>query len=209
MGLLELADSPGHGAGEGALLVAEQLGFEQGVGNRRAVDRDEGLLGAAAVTVDKSRQQLLAGARLAGNQHARVGRGEPLGQPQELRGSGVAVDEFVAFLGHRRENGGDQFGLGWQRDEFAGAGLDRPHRGIAVGADAAGHHRHVDALGPQAGDEARDVELDVDHDQLGALAPPQRSERGVGVAGVGDLGAPVEGDLAGDADFAANRANYQ
>ena len=34
--LLELADAPGHGAGEGALLMAEQLAFQQCRGWRRS-----------------------------------------------------------------------------------------------------------------------------------------------------------------------------
>ncbi len=38
VGLLELADAPRDGAGEGALLVAEQFGFQQVLGDRRAVD---------------------------------------------------------------------------------------------------------------------------------------------------------------------------
>ena len=36
--LLELADAARHRAGEGALLVAEQLGFQQVLRDRRAVD---------------------------------------------------------------------------------------------------------------------------------------------------------------------------
>src|SRR2546427_1912642 len=39
---------PRRGAGERAFLVAEELGFEQGFGNRRAVDRDKRTLGARA-----------------------------------------------------------------------------------------------------------------------------------------------------------------
>ena len=39
-GLLEHADPPRHGAGEGALLVAEQLGLEQ-VGRQRAAVHDQ------------------------------------------------------------------------------------------------------------------------------------------------------------------------
>ena len=38
VGLLELADAAGHGAGEGALLVAEQLALQQVLGDRGAVD---------------------------------------------------------------------------------------------------------------------------------------------------------------------------
>ena len=42
IGFLEPADPAGNGAGEGALLVAEQFGFEQSFRDRGAVDRDEG-----------------------------------------------------------------------------------------------------------------------------------------------------------------------
>ena len=41
VGLLEFADAAGDGAGEGALFVAEQLGFEQLFRDRRAVDANE------------------------------------------------------------------------------------------------------------------------------------------------------------------------
>ena len=41
--LLELADAARDRAGEGALLVAEQLGLQQVLRDRRAVDRDERL----------------------------------------------------------------------------------------------------------------------------------------------------------------------
>ena len=43
VGHLELAGLARHGAGEGALLVAEELAFEQGLGERGAVDGDERL----------------------------------------------------------------------------------------------------------------------------------------------------------------------
>ena len=62
-----------HRAGKRALLVAEQLGFEQRVGNRRAVDRDKRPVGARAERVQAAREQLLAGAALAFEQHRRVG----------------------------------------------------------------------------------------------------------------------------------------
>ena len=43
-----------------------------------------------------------------------------------------------------------------------------------IGVDAAGHDRHADALGLVGGDQAGDVELVVDHQQVGALAGAQR-----------------------------------
>ena len=54
IGFLELADAPGDGAGEGALLVAEQFGFQQVFRDGGAIDRDEGLVGARAICGGRS-----------------------------------------------------------------------------------------------------------------------------------------------------------
>ena len=61
------------GAGEGALLVAEQLRLDQAVGQRGAVHLDERLVGARRVVVDGVGHQLLARARLASDEHGGVG----------------------------------------------------------------------------------------------------------------------------------------
>ncbi len=58
-------------AGERAALVAEQLALEQRLGDRGAVHRDERLAARRAFVVDAAREQLLAGARLAHDQHRR------------------------------------------------------------------------------------------------------------------------------------------
>ena len=73
-----LPDLAAGGAGEGALLVAEQLVLQQGLGDRRAVDGDEGALGAGGELVQRAAHQLLAGAALAEEQHGGVGAGRPL-----------------------------------------------------------------------------------------------------------------------------------
>ena len=75
LGELEPAFLALLGAGEGALLVAEELRFDQAVGQRRAAHLDERLVRARRVVVDGVRDQLLAGARLAANEHRGVGRG--------------------------------------------------------------------------------------------------------------------------------------
>ena len=69
---LELAGLARHRAGEGALLVAEELGLEQVVGNRRAVDRHERAVGPRAQRVQRPREQLLARAALPFEQHRRI-----------------------------------------------------------------------------------------------------------------------------------------
>ena len=59
-------------AGERAAHVAEELGLEQRLGNRAAVDRDEPVGAPRAVVVNRARDHLLAGAGLAGNQDRAV-----------------------------------------------------------------------------------------------------------------------------------------
>ena len=73
VGQLEAARLRRRRAGEGALLVAEQLAFDEVRRQGRAVDRDERRASAGARLVDGVGQQLLAGARLAEEQHRAVG----------------------------------------------------------------------------------------------------------------------------------------
>ena len=68
--LLELADARGRGAGEGAALVPEQLALEELGRQRRAVHLDERPVAPRRPLVDGARDQLLADAALAANQHA-------------------------------------------------------------------------------------------------------------------------------------------
>src|SRR5205807_1472378 len=77
VGRLELADLLLGRPGEGAALVAEQLAFEQGLGDRGAVEADERSLAAWAGKVDGAGDQLLARPRFAANQHGGVRRRNP------------------------------------------------------------------------------------------------------------------------------------
>src|SRR5216110_1934821 len=63
-------------AGERSLLVPEELRLEQILRHGAAVDGDEGLVAPGAAIMDGARQELLAGAALAGDQHARIGSGD-------------------------------------------------------------------------------------------------------------------------------------
>ena len=60
--------------------MAEQLGFEQGIGQRTAVFDHERLLRTGAGEVDGARQQFLAGAGFTGDQHRELMRGNLLRQ---------------------------------------------------------------------------------------------------------------------------------
>ena len=63
VGLFEFAQVPGGGAGERALLMAEQLGFDQLAGHGRAVQGDERAVAARAALVQGARDQFLARCR--------------------------------------------------------------------------------------------------------------------------------------------------
>jgi len=57
---LEEAFAVLRGAGERALLVAEELALHQGIGDGAAINRHERLVAARAVLVDQARRELLA-----------------------------------------------------------------------------------------------------------------------------------------------------
>ena len=73
MSQLEPPGLPHRRTGERTFLVAEELGFEQVLGNGRAVDGDKGSVGARAERVQRAREELFAGAALTLEKHARVG----------------------------------------------------------------------------------------------------------------------------------------
>jgi len=62
------------GAREGAARVAEELGFEQRLGELGAADREERRLAAPGPLVDQPGHVLLPHAAFAGDQYSRVGR---------------------------------------------------------------------------------------------------------------------------------------
>ena len=70
VGCIEQALAVAVGAGEGALAVAEQLALQQVLRQRGAVLHDERLAAAEAAVMDGAGDQFLAGAGLAGQQHA-------------------------------------------------------------------------------------------------------------------------------------------
>src|SRR5690606_28459361 len=194
---LELTDAAGDGAGEGAFLVAEQLGFEQGFGNGGAVDRDEGLVGALTAGVDVFGNDFLAGAALAGDEDGGVGASDLVGHAHDALHGRVAEQEFGALAGDGGDDGGDQLGIGRQGDIFLGAGADGVDGGGGIGLDAAGHHRNGDALGFEPGDEAGNIHDDIDQQQVGAAPGAQGGQRDFDRRGMRHLGAPVHGHLGG------------
>ncbi len=79
---LELPLDPPDRAGEGALLMAEQLAVEQGVAEGGRVERDEGMTGTAGRVVNGPGQQGLPGAGLSQDQNRELGARRDPGEPE-------------------------------------------------------------------------------------------------------------------------------
>ena len=84
VGGLEPAGPVVDGAGERPFDVAEQLGFEEALGQGPAVDPDVRAGLAGAEVVDRAGDQLLARAGLAHDQDAGPSRGHLAGGPGDL-----------------------------------------------------------------------------------------------------------------------------
>ena len=80
-----------------ALGVAEELALEQLARDGRAIDADQRPAAALAGVVDGARDQLLAGAGFAGDQHGGVGRRHQLDLAQDLLDRGAAPDDAVVI----------------------------------------------------------------------------------------------------------------
>ena len=87
-------------AGERASLVAEELAFEQGLGQRRAVDGDERAPRPVAVLVNGARRQLLPGAGLAADQDGAVRRRQLADAAVDLAHGGAVADHVVRLQRH-------------------------------------------------------------------------------------------------------------
>ena len=99
--LLEAALPRADRARERAAHVTEQLGLEQRLGNRAAVERDEPLGAAGAVVMNRARDDFLAGAGLAGHENRARRRRDGFEQLKERAHRRAAADEpleLVALL---------------------------------------------------------------------------------------------------------------
>src|SRR5258708_23206517 len=86
------------GAGEGALLMPEQLTFEEPCGNRRAVELDEGALSPGTQLMNGAGDQFLARARFASNEHGGVGRSDGFDLFQDPTQSRTLTDNLLEIV---------------------------------------------------------------------------------------------------------------
>ena len=132
-----------------------------------------GLSARVRFAVDVARQHFLAGAALAGDQDRGIARRDLVGERDHRAHRLVFEDQLVAFVGDGGEHGGDQLGVGRQRQVFLGAGADRVDGAARIGADAAGDDRGADALGDERAHQLADVERDIAEHEVGAAAAAQ------------------------------------
>ena len=96
---LQLADLVAIGAGEAALHVAEQLRFEQRLGQAGAVDRDERPAARGDSAWSVAGDEILADAALAGDEDLGVADGGAPRQAQHFRHRGTRADLETATVG--------------------------------------------------------------------------------------------------------------
>ena len=181
-------------AGEGALLVAEQLAFEQVLGDRRAIYRDERPVGAVARLVQALGEQFLARPARAEQHHRDRGARHPLDGARHLHHLGRAGDQAAehGLLGTGR---GDEPAVLLldlvQREsaphdqpervdierllvEVVGAALDRLQRALACAVAAGDDHLGV---GLQFHDRVEDGEAFGGAVGVGRQAEIERDHR--------------------------------
>ncbi len=201
----------GHGAGEGALHVAEELRFHQRLGNRAAVHRHERAGPTRRLQVHGARDQLLAGPALAGDHHRRAAVGRLADRLEDLENARALADEsFEAVLASQlalelavlvlqalaleRVGDGEPQLVELERlgDVVVGAELHRLHR--RLGRGERGHHEH---------DRPRRVVLRrAQYGQAVHLAHPEIGDDEIEVVRLqglhGGLAAVGEGDVVAD-----------
>ncbi len=97
-GQLELAELLPNCAGERAALVAEQHALGEVRRDGREVDGDERRFRVAGLAMNQPRQQFLAGAALAENQHGGGQLGDLLHQVDDVVGDLAAADHELAVV---------------------------------------------------------------------------------------------------------------
>jgi len=196
---VEQAGLVGMGAGEAALLVAEELAFHQLVGDRAAVDRHERTRAAAALSVDGAGDQLLANTRLAGDVHRGLAArdlGDGLAQLLHCGRFAIQAGGHVFRVGpYRRlllevQRMADEVAQHRQLDrlgdEIERAGLERLHRGVHIAEGGDHRDRRVGELLGNLGDQVNAGAVGQAHvGQAQVVAVAGQVRAGIAQAGCG------------------------
>jgi len=209
VGFLELADTARDGAGKRPLLMSEQFGFEQVLRDRSAVHRNERFLGAQRFPVYIAGEHFLTGTGFAGDQDGGVAWCHLIGQRDDDGHRFILVNQLMAFIGNRGENGCDQLGIWRQRQIFLGACTDRIDRAARVCSHSGGHDRRTDSFRRERPHQPADIERDIGENEVGAATVAQLCHGLVDVDRMGDFRPAIHGNFGRRADLALQSADYQ
>ena len=187
--------------------MPEELTFEQAGGHRRTIQRDEGVRPARTEVVNRARNEFLARAGLAAEEHGRLGgrhgldRGEDAAQrrtvPHDRREAAVAAElvgrirglvgrrvrawRQLAAAGNRLLDGVEQVVVAARfGEEFDGPGFHGAHRHRDVAVTGEENNRHVTLdLGQflLQIEPAETWELDIEHQAAGDIRTRAAQER--------------------------------
>ncbi|MNL22668.1 hypothetical protein D3C87_1440240 [compost metagenome] len=99
VGQFESTGAAGDRPGEGALLMTEQLAFQQLGRDRPAVDRHERRFTALGMVMQVARNHFLAGAGLTEDQHAGIGIGDLLHHLADVLNRPAGADKTAEKIG--------------------------------------------------------------------------------------------------------------
>ena len=205
----ELAQTASHGPAESALLVAEQLAFQQVLGDRGAVQGDKWPRRPARAPVNVPGEDFLARAALAGDEDACFGPGHALGTADGCQHDGISGDEGMAFAGSGLEDRGNQVRIGRKRQKLAGALGNGACRLVRAGVDATRHDRNRDPFRGKRPDKGADVVRQLHEHKVDTSVRPQVGECRAVVVRLLQLGPARGGDAGRVAKLAPERADDQ
>ena len=193
IGLLKFSDFILGRAGEAAFHVPEQLGFDELLRNRRAIDFDKCPVAAQARGVQGSRDEFLARSAFSVNQDAPIRgsrqrnllpqRAHRNGIPLQLRASPEFLPELPVFLRQAvnfervLDDENDFFQRERLLDEIERAKLGGPHGGFDAGVPG-NHHDHrvhaVLAYALQRVEPVDSIQPHIQQDQIDGALLEQR-----------------------------------
>ena len=159
--------------------------------------------------MDVARDDFLAGAALAVDQHRGLRGRDLLGALHAARHRRIAHHHDVGFARRRLQDGGDQLGVGRQRQIFAGTLANRAQHRLRIVAGAAGDHRHGDPLARQGADHGADIVRHVAQHEVEPGIAAQARQRRLGIVGMVQPGAASHRDPRRLAELAGQRSDDQ
>ena len=148
-------------------------------------------------------QNFFAGTRSSGYQNTGVRRCNLIGKFHKGSHGIIAENEGVTFIGNSLNDSGDQISIRRQGNIFLGTRTNGVNSGPGIIIDAAGNNWNVDVLGFQPGNKISNIDGDIDHQQISALAQSQGFERAFNCLGLGDPGTFVHGHFGGGGKLSA------